>query len=78
MKTQTDVILTGSDGPVEGIAKPIIFEGQEAYEFKSIDGTLHLIIAQDNNGQWQRLTGTYPYFTGWVDELVEQVAILKP
>jgi len=74
MKTPIDVTLTGSDTPVEGIASPVVYEGQNAFEFKSTDETLHLIIARDNDGQWQRVGGTYPYFAGWVDELGEQVA----
>jgi len=74
MKTPIDVTLTGSDTPVEGLAAAVIYEGQNAFEFKSTDETLHLIIARDNEGHWQRVGGTYPYFAGCVDELAEQVS----
>lgn len=77
MNTPIDVILTGSDSPVEGLANLITYDGQGAYEFQSTDETLHLIIAQDANGAWHRVAGTDPYFSGWVDELAEQVSALK-
>lgn len=75
MEKQFDVILTGSDGPVEGIVSGIDYKGYgHGYEFKSIDETLHLIIAKDDEGRWVRVDGTEPYFSGWVDELLEQVS----
>lgn len=75
MKTAIDVTLTGSDSPVEGIAIPVNYPGYAtAYEFKSTDETLHLIIARGADGKWMRVTGTDPYFSGWVDELAEQVS----
>jgi hypothetical protein len=78
MKEQFDVTLTGSDSPIEGIASSIDIAGYtQAYEFKSIDGTLHLVIAMDDKGKWNRIDGTEPYFSGWVDELAEQIAISK-
>lgn len=78
MKAPIDVTLTGSDGPVEGIAKVIGHDGyKNAYEFLSTDETLHLIIAQDANGQWHRMGGSDPYFSGWIDELAEQVSVVK-
>jgi len=77
MNTPIDVTLTGSDSPVEGLVNLITYDGQDAYEFQSTDETLHLIITQDANGQWHRVAGTDPYFSGWVDELAEQVSALK-
>lgn len=78
MKTPINVTLTGSDGPVEGLAKQIVYNGyKNAYEFLSTDETLHLIIAQEAGGQWHRIAGTDPYFSGWVDELVEQISVVK-
>jgi hypothetical protein len=74
MKTPIDVTLTGSDSPVEGMATPVSYAGQDAYEFLSTDETLHLVIARDADGQWQRVAGTDPYFSGWVNELAEQVS----
>jgi hypothetical protein len=78
MKEQFDATLTGSDSPVEGLVTPIDMEGYlQAYEFKSIDASLHLIIAIDNKGKWHRVSGTEPYLSVWIDELVEQIAITK-
>jgi hypothetical protein len=78
MKEQFDAILTGSDSPIDGITTRIDLNGYaQAYEFKSIDGTLHLVIAMDDKGKWNRIDGTEPYFSGWVDELAEQIAISK-
>jgi hypothetical protein len=78
MKEQFDVTLSGSDSPVEGIVTLVELPGYtQAYEFQSIDGTLHLIIARDEKGKWSRVSGTEPYFSGWVDELAEQIVISK-
>jgi hypothetical protein len=74
MEEQFEAILTGSDNPVDGIVTTINYAGYgTAYEFKSIDGTLHLVIAKNEHGHWERVDGTEPYFSGWVDELLEQV-----
>jgi len=77
MKTSINVTLTGSDSPIEGIATPLTYDGKNAYEFLSTDETLHLVIASDDQGEWHRVAGTDPYFPGWVDELVEQVSVIK-
>ena len=75
MENQFDAILTGSDSPVEGIVTQINYNGYtQAWEFKSIDETLHLVIARDDRGRWTRIDGTEPYLSGWVGELAEQVA----
>jgi hypothetical protein len=71
---QFDAILTGSDSPVEGIVSQTTFDGGQAWDFKSIDETLHLVITKDKNGMWVRVDGTEPYLSGWVDELAEQIA----
>jgi len=76
MNTPINVTLTGSDSPVSGIAKRVNYPGfADAYEFLSIDETLHLIIVRNNNGKWTRAAGTDPYFSGWVAELAEQVSV---
>jgi hypothetical protein len=78
MKEQFEAILTGSDSSIDGIVTSLDMDGfTKAYEFQSIDGSLHLVIAMDNRGKWERISGTEPYFSGWVDELVEQIAISK-
>ena len=75
MENQFDAILTGSDSPVEGIVTQTNYNGYtQAWDFKSIDETLHLVIARDDKGRWMRIDGTEPYLSGWVDELAEQVA----
>lgn len=78
MKEQFETSLTGTDGPVDGIVHSLSLKNySQAYEFKSLDGTLHLVIAMDNKGKWQRIDGTEPYLSGWVDELAEQVTVTK-
>ncbi len=78
MKEPFDAILTGSDSPIEGIANPVELGGYtQAYDFQSLDGTLHLVIGMDGKGKWHRVNGTEPYFSGWVDELAEQIAVSK-
>jgi hypothetical protein len=75
MENQFDAILTGSDSPVEGIVTQTEYNGYaQAWDFKSIDETLHLVIARDDKGRWTRVDGTEPYLSGWVDELAEQIA----
>jgi hypothetical protein len=77
MKAPIDVTLTGSDSPIEGIAKSATYNGGTAYEFLSTDETLHLIIAKDAEGNWERIGGTDPYLSGWVGELAEQVSVIS-
>jgi hypothetical protein len=79
MEQQFDAILTGSDSQVEGVVNVINYSGYaQAYEFNSLDDTLHLVIARDTDGHWIRLAGSEPYFAGWVDELVEQIENTTP
>lgn len=74
MKQQFEAMLSGSDATVDGIVSKINFDGFiDAYEFESIDNSLHLIIAKDDDGKWVRLAGTEPYLSGWVQELVQQI-----
>jgi hypothetical protein len=78
MKEQFEATLTGTDGSVDGIVNPLSLKNySQAYEFKSFDDTLHLVIGTDNKGRWQRIDGTEPYLSGWVDELAEQVTVAK-
>jgi len=77
MKEQFEATLTGTDGAVDGIVNPLSLKNYpQAYEFKSLDDTLHIVIAMDK-GRWQRIDGTEPYLSGWVDELAEQVTVTK-
>ena len=73
MKKQFEVDLTGSSGKIDGIAHQKN-DSANVWEFKSIDGYTHLIIAKDEDGNWQRIGGTEPYLSSWIDELAEQVA----
>lgn len=78
MKEQFEATLTGTDGPVDGIVNPLNLKNySQAYEFKSLDDTLHLVIATDNKGKWHRIVGTEPYLSGWIDELAERVTVAK-
>ncbi len=75
MEQQFDAILTGSDSPVEGIVTQVNYDDYgHCWDFKSIDGTLRLVIARDENGMWIRVAGTEPYLSGWVDELAEHIS----
>lgn len=75
MERQFEATLTGTEGPVSGTIKHITFAlHRNAYRFDSIDDTLHLIIVPNDNGHWQRIEGTEPYLSGWVDEMAEQIA----
>ena len=73
MEQQFDAILSGSDSPIEGLVSQTTFDGSQAWDFKSIDETLHLVIAKDKKGNWIRVDGTEPYLSGWVGELAEQI-----
>ncbi|MBS1528607.1 MAG: hypothetical protein JST19_23375 [Bacteroidetes bacterium] len=74
MEKQFEAKLTGSDSLIDGIVTPIHYANYGlAYDFRSIDGTLHLLIGKDKHGHWVRIDGTEPYFSGWVDELAEQI-----
>jgi hypothetical protein len=73
MKQQFEAILTGTDTLVDGLAGKIDYAGYDnVWEFKSIDGEVHLVIAKDDEGNWVRIAGTEPYLSSWVDELAEQ------
>ncbi|MDB5112579.1 MAG: hypothetical protein JWR67_3693 [Mucilaginibacter sp.] len=74
MKQPFSATLTGSDSQIEGIAKPSNSYGSKnAWQFDSIDDSLHLVIVEDEKGYWHRIAGTEPYFSGWTDELAEQI-----
>lgn len=74
MENQFEATLTGSDSPIDGIVTQITYNGHpNAYEFNSIDESLHLIIVKNELGHWERIAGTEPYLSGWVDELVQQI-----
>lgn len=69
-----ETYLTGTDEQIEGLASSIK-QGDEArqYQFSSFDGSLTIVIAKDEHGQWQRVSSTEPYLAGWADELGEQI-----
>ncbi len=66
-----ETTLTGSDGNIDGIVTHI---SSQAYQFTSLDDALHLTIVKNEQGKWVRLSGSEPYFSGWVDELSENIA----
>jgi hypothetical protein len=68
-----ETTLTGSDSTIDGIVSPVKNSlYKEAYQFISLDDSLHLTIANDGD-KWIRIAGTEPYFSGWVDELAEHI-----
>ena len=74
MKQQFNATLTGSDSTVDGLVDQTSISGYlVAYQFISLDDTLHLTIARDEHGHWHRIAGTEPYLSGWTEELAEQV-----
>lgn len=73
MEQQFEATLTGTDSSIDGVAQQVNRAGyNEAYEFKSLDETLHLVIAKDADGEWIRIDGTEPYLSSWIDELAAQ------
>jgi hypothetical protein len=74
MKQPFNATLTGTDNPIIGIAKQTSAFGlKNTWQFNSIDDSLHLVIAKNENGHWERITGTEPYLSGWIDELAQQI-----
>jgi len=72
MKTEFEATLTGTDEQIDGIARPVN-EDASTWEFTSIAGDLNLVIAKDDEGNWQRVAGTEPYLSSWIDEFGEQI-----
>jgi hypothetical protein len=72
MERQFEIKITGSEGKIDGIAHQKNADGS-AWEFKSIDGSVHLVIAKDDKGNWRRMAGTEPYLSVWVDELAQRI-----
>lgn len=71
---QFEAILTGSDSPIDGIVTATTHDGYgDAYEFRSLDGSLILVTAKDVEGNWVRIDGTVPYLSGWTGELADQI-----
>lgn len=72
MKEQFETTLSSPDEAVDGIARPVSNDGR-AWEFKSIDGSVHLIISRDENDDWRRISGSEPFLTSWVEELGQKI-----
>jgi len=70
MEQQFEAVLTGTDTPVTGI---VTQTGNGIYEFKAIDESMELTIARDSQGNWERIAGSEPYLSSWIDELAEQI-----
>jgi hypothetical protein len=74
MKQSFNATLTGTSSPITGIAtQTSAFGAVNAWLFNSIDDSLHLVIAKDEDGNWERITGTEPYLSGWTEELSRQI-----
>ena len=68
MNTAFETTLTGTEGPIDGIVNQLSADAT-IFEFKSIDGNVHLVIAKDGKGNWERIKGTEPYLSSWIEEL---------
>lgn len=69
-----ETILTGTDGPIDGLVNTLTQpDAIKQYIFSSLDGSLNLTIAKDDDGNWKRLSGTEPYLSGWTEELGDQI-----
>ncbi|QXV64600.1 hypothetical protein FPZ42_05945 [Mucilaginibacter achroorhodeus] len=66
---QFDAVLTGTDTDVNGV----VTANAGVYTFKAIDDSIELSIAKDAEGNWERIAGSEPYLSGWIDELAEQI-----
>jgi hypothetical protein len=73
MKQQIETILHSPEGSIDGLLTSKSPDG-DAWEFMSIDGTIHIVIAKDEEGRWERIGGTEPYLSSWVEELSEHIA----
>lgn len=70
-----ETILAGTDGLINGLVSTTAhFDSSlPEYTFSSLDGSLTLVVAKDENGLWKRVSSTEPYLSGWVEELGEQI-----
>jgi hypothetical protein len=73
MRKHFETKLGSPEGSIDGIVSQLNDQGS-AWDFKSIDGTVHVVITRDNNGDWMRADGTEPYLSSWTEELVRKVA----
>lgn len=69
MEQQFEAVLTGTDTSVSGV----VTQQNGVYEFKALDESLQITIAKDKDGHWERISGSEPYLSSWVDELAEQI-----
>ena len=72
MRTNFETKLNSPEGSIDGIVKQVNDDGS-AWEFKSIDGTVYLVIIRDADGNWMRADGTEPYLSSWTEELANKV-----
>ena len=69
-----ETVLYGTDGPIDGlVSTESHLEMNKLYTFSSLDGSLTLVIAKDDQQNWRRVSGTEPYLSGWVEELGEKI-----
>lgn len=69
MEQEFEAVLTGTDTTINGL----VTENNGIYEFNAIDGSLQLTIARNQAGHWERVAGSEPYLSSWIDELSEQI-----
>lgn len=72
MRTSFETKLHSPEGEIDGVVQQINNNGS-VWEFKSIDGNIHLVIGREANGDWIRIDGTKPYLSSWTEELVKKI-----
>jgi hypothetical protein len=72
MAEQFETRLMSAEELIDGIMTRKSPDGG-VWEFKSIDGTVELVIGRDEHGKWERIGGTEPYLSSWVDELARHI-----
>ncbi len=74
-----EISLTGTDGQIDGLVNTVNeADTVKQYIFSSFDGSLVLIIAKGDDGNWKRVSSTEPYLSGWADELGGQIDQRNP
>lgn len=72
MRTSFETKLDSPEGAIDGIVQRVNNDGS-VWEFKSIDGYIHIVLGRDENGAWMRVGGTTPYQSSWTEELAEKI-----
>ena len=72
MRTSFETKLESAEGVVDGMVQQVNDDGT-VWEFKSIDGNVHIVVGRDDLNNWLRIDGTKPYLSSWTEELVNKI-----